>query len=188
MTLTAIDPKTALIVVDLQKGIAGYPTVHPFADVVANTNRLSAGFRARGLPVVFIVAAGGSPGRTEQANRAPAELPAGFTDLAHGLDRQSDEHILTKMTRGAFASTGLDAQLKAWGVTQVVLTGVATSNGVESTARHAYELGYHVTLATDAMTDTSADNHEYSMANIFPRLGQRGTTAEILDLLDTPTA
>jgi nicotinamidase-related amidase len=74
-------------------------------------------------------------------------------------------------------------QLRRRGITQIVLTGVATSIGVESTARAAYEHGYHVTLATDAMTDLSASAHENSLNWIFPRLGEIGSTAEILALL-----
>ncbi len=69
-------------------------------------------------------------------------------------------------------------------MTQVVLCGIATSAGVESTARQAHELGYHVTLAVDAMTDRSPEAHANSVARIFPRLGETGTAAEIIALLD----
>jgi nicotinamidase-related amidase len=61
-----------------------------------------------------------------------------------------------------------------------VLGGIATSIGVETTARQAYELGLNVTLAIDAMTDTSAEAHDNSLKRIFPRLGETGTTADIL--------
>lgn len=64
-----------------------------------------------------------------------------------------------------------------------VLAGIATSIGVESTARSAYEHGYHVTVATDAVTDMSAEAHENSVERIFPRLGETGTTAAIIKLL-----
>jgi nicotinamidase-related amidase len=90
---------------------------------------------------------------------------------------------VTKRTWGAFTNTGLDQHLRKLGVTQVVIAGVATSVGVESTARHAYENGFHVTLAVDAMTDTSPDTHTNSISRIFPRLGETGTTREIIDLL-----
>jgi nicotinamidase-related amidase len=56
--------------------------------------------------------------------------------------------------------------------------------GVESTARHAYELGFNVTLALDAMTDLSLEAHDNSIARIFPRLGETGSTRQIVDLLD----
>ena len=110
--------------------------------------------------------------------------PDGWTVLIPELDAQPTDLLVTKKTWGAFSSTTLDAQLKALGVTQVVVTGVSTSAGVESTARFAYELGYNVTLATDAMTDTNADAHANSVDLVFPRLGETGTTAEILELLE----
>lgn len=91
---------------------------------------------------------------------------------------------MTKHTPGAFTNTGLEAHLKALGVTQVVIVGVATSNGVEVTARQAYELGFNVTLATAAMTDLQADAHAYSITRIFPRIGETGTTQEIIGLLE----
>ncbi len=76
-----------------------------------------------------------------------------------------------------------DRELRRRGVTQLVLGGIATSIGVESTARAAYEHGYHVILATDAMTDLDADAHRNSLQRIFPRLGETGTTEEALTLL-----
>jgi nicotinamidase-related amidase len=90
---------------------------------------------------------------------------------------------VTKQTWGAFTGTDLDAYLRSVGVTQVVICGVATSAGVESTARQAHELGFNVTLATDAMTDMSVEAHDNSLGRIFPRLGETATTREIVDLL-----
>jgi nicotinamidase-related amidase len=91
---------------------------------------------------------------------------------------------VTKRTWGAFHATDLDAQLHVHGVTQVVLTGVATSAGVESTARAAHEHGYNVVVITDAMTDASAEAHANSVERIFPRLGERATTSEVLERLE----
>jgi nicotinamidase-related amidase len=68
-------------------------------------------------------------------------------------------------------------------VTQVVIVGVATGTGVESTARQAYEQGFNVTLAVDAMTDSRPEAHDYSIRNIFPRLGETGTVQDIIELL-----
>ena len=73
--------------------------------------------------------------------------------------------------------------MKALGVTQVVIAGVATGTGVEATARQAYEQGFNVTLAIDAMTDMRPEAHDYSIRNVFPRLGETGATQEIVDLL-----
>ena len=95
---------------------------------------------------------------------------------------------MTKRTWGAFASTDLEAQLRARGVTQVVIVGVATATGVEATARQAYEQGFNVTLAIDAMTDRRPEAHDYSLNRVFPRLGETGTSQDIIDRLPTRSA
>lgn len=188
MPLTAIDETPVLIIVDLQKGIGG-SRLEFFDSVVINSRRLADAFRARGLPVVLVNVAGGSPGRTEarQARRDDAEQPRarpeGWTELRDELDPQDSDIRITKKTWGAFHGTGLAEMLAARGVTQAVITGVATSIGVESTARSAYEHGLHVVLATDAMTDPNPEAHRNSLEYIFPRLGERATTEEILDKL-----
>ncbi len=182
MSLTTLDPKTALIVIDLQKGIINSSLIHPIADVIEQTRALLDAFRQRDLPVVLVNVAGGAPGRTEQL-RCHSTLPEGFSDLIPELDLQPGDIVVTKRTWGAFASTDLEAQLKAKGITQVVITGVATGTGVEATARQAYEAGFNVTLALDAMTDRRPEAHEYSLASVFPRLGETGSTHDILNLL-----
>jgi nicotinamidase-related amidase len=182
MALTALDPMTALIVVDLQKGIVAYPMAHPIKEVVSRARSLADAFRARGLPVVLVNVAGSAPGRTE-IPRNIQMFPPGGTDIIPELDPQPGDIVVTKRTWGAFASTDLEAQLRARAVTQVVITGVATGTGVESTARQAYELGFNVTLAVDAMTDMRPEAHDYSIAKIFPRLGETGATREIIGLL-----
>ncbi|CCE08108.1 putative hydrolase [Bradyrhizobium sp. STM 3843] len=187
MALTTLDPNTALIIVDLQKGLLGYPFMHPIDEVVAHAAALADAFRARALPVVLVNVAGTAPGRTEQPPRINA-VPDGWTELLPELNRQPDDIVVTKRTWGAFASTDLERQLKARNVTQVVVAGVATGTGVESTARQAYEQGFNVTLALDAMTDARPEAHDYSTTRIFPRLGETGTTRDIIDLLNARTA
>ncbi|MBU6404248.1 MAG: isochorismatase family protein [Proteobacteria bacterium] len=182
MALTTLDAHIALIVVDLQKGIVALPTAHPIATVVQNARALADAFRGHGLPVVLVNVAGGAPGRTEQARRL-GELPDDWTDLVAELDRQPQDHTVTKRTWGAFTGTDLAQHLKKLGVTQVVIAGVATSIGVESTARQAHELGLNVALAIDAMTDMSPEAHLNSITRIFPRLGETGTVREIIDQL-----
>lgn len=187
MTVTTLDPQTALVVIDLQNGIVAYPTAHPTSEVMAHARALIDAFRQRGLPVVLVNVTGGAPGRAEQS-RSMGELPAGWADFVPELDRQPQDHTVTKRTWGAFTNTDLEAHLKKLGVTQVVLAGVATSIGVESTARFAHELGFNVTLAIDAMTDMNTEAHDNSVTRIFPRLGETGTTREIIDLLDASHA
>lgn len=183
MPLTTLDPATALVVVDIQKMILGHPTVHPIAEVVERAAALARRFRALGKPVVLVNVAAGAPGRTEQPRRM-GDLPLDMTAFVPELEQAPQDLIVTKRTWGAFAQTDLEARLRAAGVTQIVLAGVATSIGVESTAREAYSLGFNVTLAVDAMTDVNPDCHANSVERIFPRLGETGLTADLLRLLD----
>lgn len=183
MALTMLDERTALIVIDLQKGILALPAAHPTGPVVAKAAQLADGFRRHDLPVVLVTVEGGAPGRTEQPRRTDPP-PADWADIAPELGPRPGDHLVAKRTWGAFTGTGLETWLCDKGVTQVVIAGVATSIGVESTARQAHEAGFNVTLATDAMTDLRAEAHANSLERIFPRLGETGTTADILALLD----
>jgi nicotinamidase-related amidase len=187
MALTSLDPNTALIVVDLQKGIIGSPFTHPIDGIVERSRALLDAFRKRGLPVVLVNVAGVAPGRTERP-RHSQPFPVGWSDLIPELDQQPSDILVTKRTWGAFASTDLHDLLQALGVTQVVVTGVATGTGLESTARQAFEYGYNVTLALDAMTDARPEAHDYSIKNVFPKLGETGTAQDIIDLLETGPA
>src|SRR3954468_20584726 len=189
MTVTALDPRTALVVIDLQAGIAGAPTQpNAGAEVIARTAELAHPFRSHDLPVVLVrvtFAADGAdatPGRTE-ASLPGGPRPEGWDVIVDELAGHPGDITVTKRNWGAFHGTDLDVQLRRRGVTQIVLTGIATSIGVESTARAAHEHGYHVTLATDAMSDLNAVAHTHSIERIFPRLGETGTSAEVLELL-----
>ncbi|MFB9928471.1 isochorismatase family protein [Amycolatopsis halotolerans] len=182
MAITTLDRTTALIVIDLQKGIVALPTVHPAAEIVERGNQLLAAFHRHDLPVVLVNVDGGAPGRTD-APAGGGELPADFAEFVPELDRQTSDYVVTKPNWGAFYGTSLDLRLRRLGVTQVVLAGIATSIGVESTARAAHERGYHVTLAVDAMTDLNAETHRNSLERIFPMLGESGTAQEIIDHL-----
>ena len=183
MSVTTLDPKTALIVIDLQKGLSAFQSVDPLHEVAEKAGVLASAFRRHCLPVVLVNVAGVAPGRTEQGHGS-MQFPPDFTELLPELGQQPEDHVVTKYTWGAFPGTGLESWLKAAGVTQIVLAGVATSIGVESTAREAYALGLNVTLALDAMTDLNAEAQANSVARIFPRLGETGTTQEIVALLD----
>jgi nicotinamidase-related amidase len=183
MAVTVLDPNTALVIIDLQKGLVSYPTIHPVPEIVARSRRLAEAFRAKGLPVVMVNVTGGAPGRTEQP-RPAAERPADWAELIPELGAQPGDLRVTKRTWGAFPHTDLEARLRDAGVSQIVLCGIATSIGVESTAREAYALGFNITLATDAMTDMDEGAHENSIRKIFPRLGETGTVDEIVEMLE----
>jgi nicotinamidase-related amidase len=184
MPVTILDPITALIVIDLQKGIVNGNFIHPIGEVIDRTRALIDVFRAKSLPVALVNVAGRAPGRTEQGPRSSQTFAEGWTDLLPQLDQQPSDMVVTKRSWGAFATTDLERHLKARGVTQVVVTGVVTSGGVEATARQAYEQGFNVTLALDAMTDIREEAHQYSIRSVFPRLGETGSTQEIISLLE----
>ncbi len=185
MSLTKLDEVCALVVIDLQKGVAGMAGApHPMSEIIDRSARLAHAFRERELPVVLVNVSGMAPGRTD-APRPNYSFPSDWTDLVPELDEQASDHLITKQRWGAFLGTGLDDYLRLRGVTQIVLTGVATSIGVESTARSAYDLGYNVALVTDAMTDRDAEAHRYSVEKIFPRLGETALTHDVMQLLKT---
>ncbi|WP_171798009.1 MULTISPECIES: isochorismatase family protein [unclassified Novosphingobium] len=184
MPVTRLDPKSALIVVDLQKGVAGMVPPETFEPVVVRSRALAEAFRAKDLPVVLVNVDGVAPGRTEQPSRASATLPPGFAELVDEVGAQPSDIRVTKKTWGAFASTDLEHQLRTLGVTQVVIAGVSTATGVEATARQAYEAGFNVTLVIDAMIDPRPGAHDHSISQVFPRLGETGTTDDILRFLE----
>lgn len=185
MPVTQLDPRTALVVIDLQAGIVAMEGLAPNTadDVIARSVELIDAFRARDLPVVLVNVNAQPPGRTEIPPRFTGEIPEEWARLIPELNAQPGDILVTKRSRGALATTDLEQQLRDRGVTQIVLTGISTSAGVESTAREAHERGFNVTLAADATTDSSADAYAYSLANTYPKIAETGTTAEILALL-----
>jgi nicotinamidase-related amidase len=182
MPLAKLDAVAALVVIDLQKGIVDLPTVHPAGEIVGRAAQLARAFRERKLPVVLVNVTGAAPGRTD-AGMPKFERPADWAELVPELEQQPGDHLVTKQRWGAFLGTDLDAYLCQRGVTQIVLAGIATSIGVESTARSAYDLGYNVALVVDAMTDRDADTHRNSVEKIFPRLGETAKTDDALKAL-----
>jgi len=187
MPLTALDEHAALIVIDLQKGIVGLPTVHPAEDIVDRSAQLAHAFRERGLPVVLVNVSGAAPGRTDVGPRK-FSFPPDWTELVPELDAQPSDLLITKQRVGAFLGTSLDQLLRQRGVTQIFMTGVATSFGVESTARSAFDLGYNVVFVVDAMTDRDAEAHRYCTEKLFPRIGETTNTEEVLKTLQASPA
>jgi nicotinamidase-related amidase len=182
MPLKKLDSVAALIVIDLQKLITGIPTVHPTGEIIGRAAQLARAFRERGLPVVLVNVTGAPPGRTDAGPRN-FSFPPDWTEFVPELEQHPDDHTVSKQRWGAFIGTGLDDFLRQRGVTQVFLTGISTSAGVESTARSAYDYGYNVVLVVDAMTDRDADVHRHSVEKIFPRLGETATTDDVLKLV-----
>jgi len=182
MPLTALDPVAALIVIDLQKGIVGLPLIHPAAEIVDRAATLARAFRERNLPVVLVNVIAPAPGRNETGPRMTS-FPPGWTELVPELGQQPNDILISKQRQGAFIGTALDEILRSRGVTQVFLTGIATSAGVAATARSAYDFGYNVVAVTDAITDRDPEAHSFFVEKLFPRIGETDTAANILKRL-----
>ena len=184
--ITLPTASTALILIDLQKGIAAYQLApYSFDAVLAKGKELARRFQVAKAPVVLVNVAF-APDLSD-ALKAPVERPmqappGGFpedwSELVDGLAEASDLKV-TKRQWGAFYGTDLDLQLRLRGVTTVVIGGVATNMGVESTARAAHEHGYAVVLAEDAATTFSAEMHAFAFEHIFPHLGRVAKVDEI---------
>jgi nicotinamidase-related amidase len=185
--MNQLDPKTtALVLIDLQKMVVGRPVApHAGGDVVSRSIKLAERFRAAGAPV-FLVNVGWLPDMKDALRQPvdqPMQVPPGgfppdFMELADGLAKPGDIRI-TKRQSGAFYGTELDLQLRRRGAQTIVLGGIATNIGVESTARQAWELGYAIVLAEDATSAMSAEMHEFAIKNIFPRISRVAKAAEI---------
>lgn len=182
-----VPKRTALVVIDLQKGIVGLPTVPvPGADVVRNAIRLAGACRAAGAPVVLVRVTPSADGAdalrpaADQPSTLGLTLPEGWADLVPELGPQPGDLVITKRQWGAFYGTELDLQMRRRGIDTLILCGIATNIGVESTARDAYERNYRQIFASDAMAARSAEEHEISISRIFPRMGLVRTTDQII--------
>jgi len=190
--LTALDPRTALVLIDLQCGITSL--VHPtlLAEPVIRAAELAARFRAHRLPVILVRVNFSADGADAPRNRTAITRPSGrppanWTEPLPELDPQPSDVVVTKHQPGAFYGTDLDLQLRRRGITGIVLGGVATSMGVESTGRAGYDHGYNMTFAADAMTDPDASAHEHSVRVGFPKFGEVDTAAAIAAALTPAT-
>jgi nicotinamidase-related amidase len=182
-----LDPRTtALVMIDLQNGVLGRPlSPHPAAEVLKSATELAGRFRRAGATIVW-VRVGWSPDLGD-ALRQPVDrpttiphggFPADFVAFPDGLVDPSDL-VITKRQWGAFYGTELDLQLRRRGVRAIVLGGVATNFGVESTAREAWERGFEVVIAEDAISSLSAEMHEFSIQHILPRIAVISSSAAV---------
>lgn len=178
---------TAIVVIDLQMGI-----IHLMGaaaqPIIANTTSILAAARKAGAQPVLVHVGGSADGadRLHQPTDAPMRagaFPPDWMELIPELDRQPGDVVVFKRQWGAFYGTDLDLQLRRRGLASIVLCGIATEAGVESTARDAYELGYELVFASDAMTGMSPEAHANSIERIFPRLGRVRTTDQIVSAL-----
>jgi nicotinamidase-related amidase len=174
---------TALVLIDLQKGVLARPVVpHPAATIFERSKQLAPRFRTAGSPVVWVRVSFASD--FADAPRATVDQPSDLGALPPGWDEfpeplHSADVIVTKRQWGAFYGTDLDLQLRRRGVRTIVLGGIATSIGVESTARSAWEHGYELVICEDLCADLSAETHAFSFKHIFPRLARVATSEAI---------
>jgi len=176
---------TALVVIDLQVGIVNRET-SPFTseEVVANASRLINEFTQKGAFVVLVKVStlDGKdmlkPNTDSEVN--PVQFPKGWDAFVPELINVKNAHHIIKRNWGAFYGTDLDLQLRRRGIDTIVLCGVSTSIGVDTTAREAFQHGYNQIFSTDAMTAITKEEHDYVCKYIFPRIGKLRTTQEIV--------
>jgi nicotinamidase-related amidase len=185
---------TALVVIDLQRGIVGTnPAPHSGADVVARAASVARALRAAGGTVVWVRVTPSPDGRDALRPLTDAPPLSGhgspdWAELVPGLDRQPEDIVITKRQWGAFYGTELDLQLRRRRVDTILLCGITTNIGVETTARDAYDRGYHQVFVEDAISARSAEEHAFVMRTAFPRMGRVRSTAEVLRALGAPEA
>jgi nicotinamidase-related amidase len=177
--------RTGLVIIDLQKGITSMQT-EPYdtKTVISNAAKLAKAFRENEMPV-FLVHVAFSKGTAlepiaDNARPSRGETPADWADIVPELGPEPSDVVITKRQWGAFYGTDLDLRLRRGGIDTIVLAGIATTYGVESTARFAYEYGYQQVFAEDAMSDRSKQAHESSIEFVLKRIGRVRKTADIL--------
>lgn len=186
--LTIEKGKTALVVIDLQKGISQMPAApHSAASVIENASKLADACRRNSMPV-FLVHVKISqedalhPIADESWSR-PSQPAPDWADIVPELGPKEKDVIITKKQWGAFYGTELELQLRRRGINTIILCGIATNYGVESTARFAYEFGFQQIFADDAMTSRSAEMHSASIDYALKRMGRVRSTQEILNAM-----
>jgi len=180
----ALDPTTtALVFIDLQHGIVGLDLApHAPSQVVANCARLADAYRAKGAAIVYVRVDLNNM-HTHTVDRARAHggnIPAIASEIVPEAGMQPGDALVTKRQWGAFYASELDQILRRRGIKTVLLAGIATNMGVESTARAAFDQGYDLVFAEDAMSTMNADWHHFAITQIFPMMGRVRSTEELL--------
>ncbi len=185
--------KTALVVIDLQRGIVGFPSApHASADVVARAARIADAMRAAGGTVVLVHVTRSPDGKdglkpitdaVGPVGRVPTAPPPDWAEIVPELGPKANDIVIAKHQWGAFYGTELDLQLRRRGIDTIILCGISTNMGVESTARDAFERGYQQIFVEDAMAARGTEEHQATVAATFPRIGRVRSTEEVLAAL-----
>ncbi len=179
-----LEPKeTALVLIDLEQGIVARDLA-PYAarDVVARCASLAQAVRDVGGTVIYVhvlLHETASLTADKPMPRPPAPPPPSASELVPEAGFQPGDVLITKRQWGAFYATNLDQALRRKGVKTIILGGIATNFGVESTARAAQEHGYELIFAEDAMSSMSAEMHSFSTTKLFPVIGCVRSTEQI---------
>jgi nicotinamidase-related amidase len=176
--------KTALVIIDLNNAILGFKTA-PYtpAQVVENSKKLAEAFRTAGAPVVYVTVDLNNFLKhpvDQPFNLGDRPIPAVALEIAPSAGFRPGDILVTKRHWGAFAGTDLEQQLKARGVDTVVLTGISTNAGVESTARQGTGHGFAFVLVEDACAGQDAEEHRFAFEKTFPRLARVRATDEVI--------
>jgi nicotinamidase-related amidase len=181
--------KTALVAIDLQKGIVRRDAApYPSDVVVKHASALADACRKNGLPVFLVRVTSSPDGKdtlhpiADAVRPMPSSAPD-WADIVPEMGPKPGDFIITKHQWGAFYGTELDLEFRRRGITTMILCGISTNVGVESTARFAYEYGFHQIFAEDAMSAMSAEEHLSTVTKIYPRIGLVRKTQEIIDAL-----
>jgi len=182
-----LDPKkTALVLIDLQNGIVGRDTKpYSAADVVERSCKLADAFRAKNAPVVYVrvLMSDFLSLPADEVTNLPKDIPAHMSEIAESAGMQKGDLLITKRHWGAFAGTELERELRSRGIETVVLAGIATNIGVESTLRQGTGLGFAFVTVEDACSTFSDEMQKFAFSAIFPRLSKVRTTQQVLDAI-----
>ncbi|MDN4089359.1 isochorismatase family protein [Paenibacillus polymyxa] len=177
--------KTSLVVIDLQKWIGSQYAPYSAEMVIANSAKLANLFRNKGAFVNLVHVSSKDfkdiPSPKLDITVPRLNLIEGWDEFVPELGVTETDHIISKKQWGAFHGTDLDLQLRRRNIDTIVLCGISSGIGVDTTAREAFQHGYQLIFAIDAMTGFTKAEHEHVRDVIFPRIGRIRTTEEILE-------
>lgn len=183
---------SALVLIDLQhSSVARALAPYSSQAVVGNCVLLAQEMRSRGGMVIFVrVLVNDMLALPADAPLRRADAPAAPPDAAQLVSEagvEASDIVITKRQWGAFYGTELDQLLRRRHINTLILGGIATNYGVESTARAAFDRGFQLVLVEDAMSSLSAEAHEFACRNVFRAMGRVRSTAHVIDALQAGT-